>query len=158
MLGARRCALDRRDEAVPAPGDVGHITIAALTVAQGLPQLRDVEAQAALIDRYVGPGIGHQLALADDFAGAADQEREKVECPTAKRDRFAVALQTTLVRNNAEGPEGNDFRDCFGLYRRAWYAAGRHKSPVRWHEASYTKVPLPIHAVIARRRVESAAR
>jgi hypothetical protein len=57
------------------------------TVTQGTPQLSDVEAKAALVDGQVGPSSGHKLAFCDNFARAADQKAQKVECTTAKWDR-----------------------------------------------------------------------
>jgi hypothetical protein len=70
-------------EAVASSGDIDHKALTFLSVAQGTPQHGHMEARAALLDYYVGPGFGHQCVFADDLARAAHQEAEKVECTTA---------------------------------------------------------------------------
>src|SRR5579864_6949120 len=86
LLERQDLTTDARDEAITSSGNVHDVALTALAITQGAPQLGDVEAQAALLDRDVGPRSGHELALADDFAGAADQNAEQVECTAAQRN------------------------------------------------------------------------
>ncbi|MEY9386892.1 hypothetical protein ABIF93_005149 [Bradyrhizobium japonicum] len=52
-----------------------------------------MEAQAAFIDRHVGPDALDQLTLVDDLAGALDEKNEDVECAAAEVKRSAVLLE-----------------------------------------------------------------
>jgi hypothetical protein len=81
----RRRAIHSRNEAVASPGDVRDIALAFPTVTEGTTKLRDVDSQVALLNRYVGPNSRHELALADNFARATDQDAEKIESTTADR-------------------------------------------------------------------------
>src|SRR5262249_11437988 len=79
------------------------------------PQLGDVESQAPFLDRQVRPDLGHQLALADDLAGAADQHTEKIECAAANLRSRTIAFQQAGPRHDAEGSAGKRLRDDFSL-------------------------------------------
>ena len=74
-----------RNEAVASAGDVRDIALAFLIVPEDTTKVSDVDSQVALLNCYVGPNSGHELALADDFASASDQNTENIEGTTANR-------------------------------------------------------------------------
>ena len=64
-----------------------------------------MEAQAAFVDRHVGPDPGEQIGLADDLAGAFGEGDEDVESAAADVNRYAIPFQQPFVREQPECAE-----------------------------------------------------
>ncbi|MEY9504601.1 hypothetical protein ABIE87_004159 [Bradyrhizobium diazoefficiens] len=97
----------RGGETIAASGDVDDVAGTFAGIAQRLAQRRDVEAQAAFVDRHAGPDALDQLALVNDLAGALGEKNQNVECAAAKVKRGAVLLQQPRLCKQPEWTEGN---------------------------------------------------
>jgi hypothetical protein len=115
LLERQRLAGCTRHEAVTSSWNVHDIAFTSLAVTQGAPQLNDVEAQAALLDRYIGPNSRDELALSDHLARSSDEKTEQIESPAAHGNRRAVTFQETSVRNDTERPERKDLHQSFRI-------------------------------------------
>jgi hypothetical protein len=92
--------LDGSDEAVSAPRDrCDH------TVAQQLPQGRDMDGEVALLDDTSGPDELHQLGLVDDPLPPPEQREQQVEGAAPDRQLCAARKQRAPVRHQAKRPE-----------------------------------------------------
>jgi hypothetical protein len=100
-------------EAITSSGNVYDVALIALTITQGTPQLRNVEAQAALLDRHIGPRLCDEFAFLDHLAGLTDQKTKKVECAAAEGNGRPITLQETSARQKAEGPERKYLHERF---------------------------------------------
>src|SRR5215471_13707940 len=98
---------DRRHKRVATARDVGDVARAVSAMAQGLAQRRQLNAQAALVDRNVGPHPLCQLPFTDDFAGMLDQHDQHVHRPTAESDWLAIPLEKPLPGVQTKGAELN---------------------------------------------------
>ena len=75
-----------------------------------------MEPQVALIDRDIWPDSRHQLLLADDFAGAFDQNDKNVERASTQMNRAARLLEVSVRWAQAKWTERNKVRSKSGLF------------------------------------------
>jgi len=75
-----------------------------------------MEPQVALIDRDTWPDSRHQLLLADDFAGAFDQNHKNVEGSSTQVNRAARLLEFSVRWAQAKWTERNRVRGRSGLF------------------------------------------
>ena len=101
----RAGARDRRHQCVAAAWCIDDVAGTRSSVAQCLAQRCHVEAQAAFVDRHVGPDPGEQIGLADDLAGAFGEGDEDVESAAADVNRYAIAFEQPFVREQPEWAE-----------------------------------------------------
>ena len=92
-LSGTLCDRDRGYKTVPAPGNVNQIPIAA---AQRSAECRDVDFEVALLDKGAGPDAGHEVVLADEFAGMLHERDQNIERPAAETDRIVAFKHQAL--------------------------------------------------------------
>lgn len=63
-----------------------------------------MDLEIAFLDKSVGPKPGHQLALADQLAGALNQREQDVQRAAAETKGFAGLQQEPLSRKRRNGP------------------------------------------------------
>src|SRR3569833_4539022 len=73
---AARAAMNGRYEAIAPAWDVCDIARSVLSVAESLPELGNVNAQAALFHREPGPRVREHVTLRHDIAGAPDKQAQ----------------------------------------------------------------------------------
>ena len=120
--GVALATLHGRDEAIAAARDVGDVAGPVLAVAKHLAQLRDMDAQADLLDREAGPRVAENLVLRHHFAGTAEEQAQNIHRAAAELDRRSVPLeQPRPQRKRSE-------RDCVEIKARPGAIAGRAMS------------------------------
>ena len=75
-----------------------------------------MEPQVALIDRDIWPDSRHQLLLADDFAGAFDQNDKNVERASTQMNWAASLLEVSARWAQPKWTERNRVRSRRGLF------------------------------------------
>lgn len=98
---------DRRHEAIPSPGDGSQVPVAATSVTERSTQRGDLNLEIALLDEGMGPDAGHEVALADQLAGALDQRDQDVQGAAAQTHGLAGFQQESPCREEIEWPEGD---------------------------------------------------
>jgi hypothetical protein len=89
-----------------------------LSVAERFAQDADVEPQAALIHRDIGPDTLDQVSLANNVAGVFQQYDQYVECTTAQDDRGTRLIKTSLRRHQSKRAERDLTSSSDSLMRR----------------------------------------
>ncbi len=92
-------------KAVASTGNIDQIPIAAMAVAQRPPQGGDMDRKIALHNDRARPNAGHQLLLADEFAGVLDQGDQDIKSATAEANGLVAVQQQPLRRKQAKGAE-----------------------------------------------------
>src|SRR4030095_893730 len=103
------------NERIAPAGRVDDVSDAVLTVAEHLPQRRDVDAQVALLDIGVRPDQTHQLAVAEPLAAALTQRDEDFHRPAPQAQRLVGLKQDSLLWQEPIWPEGDAFDGFCGL-------------------------------------------
>ena len=98
-------ARDRGDKAIAAPGNRRQVAIAAAAVAQRPPQPGDLDLEIAVLDEGVRPDPRHELALADQLAGALDQRDQDLQGAAAQTHRPAGLQQQPSRREQMKRAE-----------------------------------------------------
>ncbi len=99
---------NRCDEAVAPAGNIGHIAIARLTVAQKSAQGCDIDPKIAFRHESVGPGAVDELFLADKLARALHQGNQDFERAAADTKGLVGFEKDVLCWKQPERAE----RDC----------------------------------------------
>ena len=107
-------ARDRGDKAIAAPGDRRQVAIAAAAVAQRPPQPGDLDLEVAVLDEGVRPDPRHELALADQLAGALDQGDQDLQGAAAQTHRPAGLQQQPSRREQVKRAERDRARGLGG--------------------------------------------
>jgi hypothetical protein len=87
---------DRSDKGIPTPLHICDVFETELSVAQGLAQRRQMDAQTAFLNGHVRPRPGNQRVLADNLAGLVDERHENVERPGPERNHFVRLFESAL--------------------------------------------------------------
>jgi len=96
---------DRRDEAIAASADGGHVSTTGLAFAQRPSERRDMNFEVAILNEGVGPGPGHEVALADEITPTLDESGEDLEGSAAQANRRFTLQQELLCRKEPERAE-----------------------------------------------------
>src|SRR5258705_8827650 len=112
----RHDLFDRGFEAIAAPRHGLNIDWLPRVIAEGPPELLDVEGQVCFFNKRVGPEPAHQLVLRDQSSVLLEEYEKGVENLWRERHRIGAAQEDTLIEVNREvcelvkttGGEGHD--------------------------------------------------
>lgn len=108
IVPTRLLSGQRRHEAVAAAGDRRDVANPLPTVSERLAKAGDLEPQAALVDKRVGPHLCEKIPLPDDLVRPRDQRGQDINGPISDLDRYPVPRQQPLPRREQEGPERDE--------------------------------------------------
>src|SRR4029077_17962785 len=98
---------DRDDEFVAATGNRDDVAVAALAVAQGTAQRRDLDLEVAFLDEDLRPDPGDQLFLRNHPAGVVGKNGENVQGAATEAHRLTAFEQQPLAWQQAERAQRN---------------------------------------------------
>src|ERR1700743_158304 len=95
-LAVRGKARDRCDKAISLALHIRDVFVTELAVSQRLAQRRQMDAQAAFLDRYVRPCLRDQFGLGNNSAGLFEKSDQDVVSPAAKRNDLVRLPEAVL--------------------------------------------------------------
>ncbi len=102
---ASRGAMDRADETIPPPGNVGDVSDAICSLTKRFAQTDNVDPQIGVLDRDIGPYALDQRAMTHHLSRALDESNQDVKGTAAYRDRLVPLDELPFYDEQTERAE-----------------------------------------------------